>query len=448
MQADIGLPLSGTSSSQQPLSRPSSGPDFSSADVNIPEHGARHAVNSVPTKKLNESSVGQTKYAAPVLDAETRNLVARMRGIIYNQRSADEVKRNKQAEMPATATPPYDVDHIGKWSYLFRNPFAKEPRASTLSQKMAIPDGIPTRAAVNNIGAVGGSGCTDAMIYGLRASGPPMLQKWHIVLTAGVGDENEGENGFMTLECDPPSAATTENSGKKDTNSNTTQFDSTTIIKHLTRMISPLSYTIRAVFYYDCDFGSYMLLTSDTARYAGWRFRVFVVPQSSSRPLDRRSDTLLSAIAPSISSSESDAATETNRGTLGSGLPAIVSLPATTRCTTCALGNPQAKVNTQSRGKGISTPSLQQLSNNSVYSDSQLPIIDRLQIEIQEDMTRLKSIVESVEPALPRKKNYSFGNHGDSRNSCGRMEAIPAITTTGGATKTSSIAPRYSVRPR
>ncbi|KEG11491.1 hypothetical protein DQ04_02571090 [Trypanosoma grayi] len=84
----------------------------------------------------------------------------------------------------------------------------------------------------------------------------------------------------MTIECAPPTSGATP------------LFDDAVILNHLTHLVSPLSYVIRAVFYYDEEFDGHMLLTPNTARYAGWRYRVFVAPVSSRPPLESRRNVL------------------------------------------------------------------------------------------------------------------------------------------------------------
>ncbi|ORC92838.1 uncharacterized protein TM35_000021640, partial [Trypanosoma theileri] len=95
MEADVGMPSPWLSSPRHPLSGSSSGPDYPSADVNVEGRDSRYAADSSTKKIVNETPVGKMKYGLPPLDAETRNLVARMRDLVYNQRRTDEVKINK-----------------------------------------------------------------------------------------------------------------------------------------------------------------------------------------------------------------------------------------------------------------------------------------------------------------------------------------------------------------
>ncbi|KAF8296893.1 hypothetical protein TcYC6_0086240 [Trypanosoma cruzi] len=117
-------------------------------------------------------------------------------------------------------------------------------------------------------------------------------RRWRVTLTTGVVGIDEAEEGFMKLECMAPKRSVA------------LLFDENVIIRHLMRIVAPLSYVVRAVFFYSERLGRYVPLTRENCLRVGWQFRVFVVPMHASPPVAKNYGGLSTANSSFSSSTE------------------------------------------------------------------------------------------------------------------------------------------------
>ncbi|EKF29784.1 hypothetical protein MOQ_006417 [Trypanosoma cruzi marinkellei] len=152
------------------------------------------------------------------------------------------------------------------------------------------PRRLPSRllSASRRSAATFGKHCTDFVLPSDWAH----HRRWRVTLTTGVVGIDETEDGFMTLECMAPKRSVA------------LLFDENVIIHHLMRIVAPLSYVVRAVFFYNERLGRYVPLTRENCLKVGRQFRVFVVPTHSSPPVAKNHDSLSSDNSSFSSSTE------------------------------------------------------------------------------------------------------------------------------------------------
>ncbi|RNF24912.1 uncharacterized protein Tco025E_02388 [Trypanosoma conorhini] len=221
--------------------------------------------------------------ASPGPDDDTGRWVERLRLLVQQQRASPPRRPRSPGESDVNAgasgcqTQPGasgSLRRSGLSTYLWRNCGPRRLTPPSAARRPATSCGAPRTET---------------------ALGPGWAQdrRWCVTLTTGVVGAAESAGEFMTLECMSPTRTAT-----------TFLLDEAVVIRHLKRLVAPLSYVVRAVFYYSEELGGYVPLSHENCRSIGCQFRVFVVPTNARTPAEKKPTTPPTAACPSTASRE------------------------------------------------------------------------------------------------------------------------------------------------